>query len=538
MRKNILASVLLIYFFVLISMSVYAAEESLGFGSSVSITVIDNPPTWFNNTTSLASGSQYLSGQVYQFNITWSGLTHIFFESNYTLNASESGNLTNYSSNNITNSSGVFSINLTDLPVQTFVYRWLADDNGGNWNSSPALNFTINKGTLNLSINFTPSDTVLYGNQTTAMGIDSNGGDTDVNYTLYRDSVLKNDTAPYTDTATLAAGTYTYLFNATGGANWTANPDGVSSVLTIQTPSDAPFVPGPGSGEIPVVTTVIRDDGKANLTIKSLSSGKTVNITILKTEDLAIRKISVSAANNVNNVMIRIKKMQGIPSTIPFEINGKVYNYISIEKENISDSDISKAIIRFAVTRQWMTDNNVDYRNISLYRWESNNWNELPTNYSSNDTIEILFEAVSPGFSTFAIGVSGSETAPVEESQCTELWSCSSWSECSDGIQTRTCIDINNCGTYVTKPSESQECGATEADTEFVAGPFPFFEVSIIIVIAIAAIVLVVLEMTGKIHLGSLRGKETKTKYVYSSQGNKTDDEFYRKKDSDDEEGS
>lgn len=43
--------------------------------------------------------------------------------------------------------------------------------------------------------------------------------------------------------------------------------------------------------------------------------------------------------------------------------------------------------------------------------------------------------------------------------KCIENWSCTNWSECSDtGIQTRKCTDSNLCGTTITKLSESQSC--------------------------------------------------------------------------------
>ncbi|MBW2987936.1 hypothetical protein KY318_00355, partial [Candidatus Woesearchaeota archaeon] len=42
---------------------------------------------------------------------------------------------------------------------------------------------------------------------------------------------------------------------------------------------------------------------------------------------------------------------------------------------------------------------------------------------------------------------------------CKENWVCSEWSNCSiEGIQTRICIDINNCGTNKTKPEEVRRC--------------------------------------------------------------------------------
>jgi hypothetical protein len=41
---------------------------------------------------------------------------------------------------------------------------------------------------------------------------------------------------------------------------------------------------------------------------------------------------------------------------------------------------------------------------------------------------------------------------------CTESWSCSDWSSCVNSIQTRSCEDLNNCGTTFDKPSESRSC--------------------------------------------------------------------------------
>jgi len=41
---------------------------------------------------------------------------------------------------------------------------------------------------------------------------------------------------------------------------------------------------------------------------------------------------------------------------------------------------------------------------------------------------------------------------------CTQNWSCSSWSSCSNGKQTRTCTDLNNCGNNTGKPDENKSC--------------------------------------------------------------------------------
>ena len=46
---------------------------------------------------------------------------------------------------------------------------------------------------------------------------------------------------------------------------------------------------------------------------------------------------------------------------------------------------------------------------------------------------------------------------------CTENWTCTAWSTCSGGTQTRTCTDQNNCGTEINKPAESRSCSTSSS---------------------------------------------------------------------------
>lgn len=45
-----------------------------------------------------------------------------------------------------------------------------------------------------------------------------------------------------------------------------------------------------------------------------------------------------------------------------------------------------------------------------------------------------------------------------EEVTCTEDWICTDWTECVNGKQTRTCADVNRCGTTEDKPELMQSC--------------------------------------------------------------------------------
>ena len=51
---------------------------------------------------------------------------------------------------------------------------------------------------------------------------------------------------------------------------------------------------------------------------------------------------------------------------------------------------------------------------------------------------------------------------------CDESWVCSSWSSCSAGKETRTCLDEHSCGTALYHPIEQRSCvSASGASTSF-----------------------------------------------------------------------
>jgi len=41
---------------------------------------------------------------------------------------------------------------------------------------------------------------------------------------------------------------------------------------------------------------------------------------------------------------------------------------------------------------------------------------------------------------------------------CIENWQCNPWANCTENKQTRNCTDLNQCETFINKPSESKEC--------------------------------------------------------------------------------
>jgi len=87
----------------------------------------------------------------------------------------------------------------------------------------------------------------------------------------------------------------------------------------------------------------------------------------------------------------------------------------------------------------------------SGYTWVIRKDGELITDWSYDAVDKILTFNGTTSNATYTIGKG-------ESDGCIESWTCSDWSDCIDGTQTRTCTDANNCGTELEKPSTTQEC--------------------------------------------------------------------------------
>ncbi len=82
--------------------------------------------------------------------------------------------------------------------------------------------------------------------------------------------------------------------------------------------------------------------------------------------------------------------------------------------------------------------------------------------YCENNALEYEYydctDACSEGACTESATTPGGTTNVTPSGVCVENWRCSDWSACTDGKQTRTCVDGNNCNTTTGKPAESQSC--------------------------------------------------------------------------------
>ena len=76
---------------------------------------------------------------------------------------------------------------------------------------------------------------------------------------------------------------------------------------------------------------------------------------------------------------------------------------------------------------------------------------------------------------------------------CEEKWTCTEWSECKNELQSRTCTDENECGTFKNKPEESQICKTSRIPTGWtITGLFETTTVIAMVLILLVMIIFII----------------------------------------------
>lgn len=210
-----------------------------------------------------------------------------------------------------------------------------------------------------------------------------------------------------------------------------------------------------------------------------LSEGSTASMPVTDSA-ISITKLEVTVRNAVYEAEIAVEKLADnpAPDTLPV---GEVYQYIHITKAQLEDDDISKVVIRFKVSDEWLTAKGVPATSVVLATYEDGTWKELPTvlltgvildatavgqdNALAQDSATDVFhhyEAESDSLSYFAV-VARQSLARQPDTQapsaiCVEAWLCTEWSGCLDGVQSRMCADANACGTSAGTPQNKRQC--------------------------------------------------------------------------------
>jgi hypothetical protein len=124
------------------------------------------------------------------------------------------------------NASGWLTNKTSNLPVATYVVNVSISDTSNN------INYTFYELIVNQIVaqgSISGTTPITYGTAGDVEGLETNAGDGDVTYTLFRDNVSVSNP----DIDVLGVGSYHYIYNASAGTNWSDNSSVGEFVLTV-----------------------------------------------------------------------------------------------------------------------------------------------------------------------------------------------------------------------------------------------------------------------------------------------------------------
>jgi PGF-pre-PGF domain-containing protein len=221
--------------------------------------------------------------------------------------------------------------------------------------------------------------------------------------------------------------------------------------FTVAIPPPIPSA-GEPSGTLPPVTssttTVSFGNMVANQTASMPISNPVLPITdiILKTDEA------------VSGVTVTVESVPSTSASISIVAPGNVYSYLEIHSTAPSTS-LAEVKVLFKVPKSWGTTNNIDPTTITLNHLVNGAWVDLPTTKINEDGDYYYFSAVTPSLSYFAI-TAQTMTVTTPPAGCSACPAAGEWSECTDGMQSRSayaCSAATNYSCLATQ--ETEPCG-------------------------------------------------------------------------------
>jgi len=348
------------------------------------------PPQYFANTTGIVT---LYNGSASQFNITWNNVVDWMSMAFIQLNFSNSP--VNYTMDQISqNSTHTAYGYAVGLGVGNYSYQYFANTSANLWNNTPEATTYVSKGILSGTI---AGSNVNSPNSVNVIATESNSVGADVNYTFWRDGILfssANNSNPSQDASHLARGTYNYILNSSGGANWTAN----SSIATLAITVDPAIQNQTYGGSISISGNAV------SKTFPSIAqdASQTINEVQLGPTNTGLSELIITVNTKVVSPKLTIEGSEQRSEVVP-DAGVKVYRYINITTENLQEHDLAAVTIRFKVDKSWLNDNNISSDNVGIYRLSNELWTELNISKTGEDSSKVYYSAISPGLSIFAI---------------------------------------------------------------------------------------------------------------------------------------
>jgi PGF-pre-PGF domain-containing protein len=206
----------------------------------------------------------------------------------------------------------------------------------------------------------------------------------------------------------------------------------VTSFTVYSAPSGPSYRPPSGSSAVvpSVIITKTWDEIPADTSVAVRIDNNLFSFT----------EIMIEVDRDSSGARVDVNRLFEMPSYVGKDPEGKVYQYIEINHENL-EGNIRNVVVVFRVENGWITENNIDKSGVTLNRYSGalEEWEVLPTMLINEDSDYAYYGSEVPGLSVFSVTGKEKTLCSPNERKCegNESWTC--LEDGSGWVRTETC---------------------------------------------------------------------------------------------------
>lgn len=241
---------------------------------------------------------------------------------------------------------------------------------------------------------------------------DTTTSDTTTTTTTPSIDAIPTSNLPSTSTAYLPEASVETLDSSLENKDSTKSDDSVSAISDIKTTSS-------------ILTNIVSTSEKS---LGDIDKGEITNVVPENEVETSINEVKFKTSSYLKDVKLNISKLKNKPEEIkdiPVWENRtlEVYKYLDIKLTSneiyVGETGIESMYFTFNIEKSWIIEYNIDQETVEMLRYHDGEWQHLNTTLITENETILVYEAETPGLSTFA--VVGSEIVEVSASYVEEV---------------------------------------------------------------------------------------------------------------------
>ncbi|RNI12941.1 PGF-pre-PGF domain-containing protein [Methanohalophilus sp. RSK] len=178
----------------------------------------------------------------------------------------------------------------------------------------------------------------------------------------------------------------------------------INNETTVPSEDDSSGNGGSGGGGGGATGEEFENIASKHAQVSKVAAGEDVRYEFSE-DDIDLMTIQFTSLSNEGQSKTSVEVLKDTSALVDSSAPGKVYQNLNIWVGNVAfnEDDMEDPVVGFRVSKEWISDNDVEPSSVVLCRYNDGEWTQLPTEVIDENENYFIYESETPGFSPFAI---------------------------------------------------------------------------------------------------------------------------------------